>query len=245
MAIKGKGKTRPKPAPRGPRHEPVPVKPPFFRRGWVKGLAAFLAGLLAMSVAWWAWENLDKERNNKDLTAAQAQQQQALSAWGKGNLEPTLSTVGQLQGGGTPQIATNVGTALDALKKGTDPGATAKDMTALADKLDKAAHDLDTFKLADAIANHGFESTQVDVITTVQPEIASSLRSFAVAARLTARAIADPKDTALAAAAKEAYDTGLALLQRGWNSYANIAAQAGVPLQTAQQGLPTGLPTGG
>ena len=240
MAIKGKGKTRPKPAPRGPRHEPVPVKPPFFQRGWVKASAAFLAGLLVMSVAWWAWENVDKERNSKDRATAEAQQQQALAAWGKGNLEPTLTTVGQLQGGGTPQIATNVGTALDALQKGTDPGATAKDMTSLADTLDKAAHDLDTFKLADTIANHGFENAQVDVITTVQPEIASSLRSLAVAARLTARAIAEPKDSALAAAATEAYDTGQTLLQRGWNSYTNMAAQAGVPLQAPTQGLPTG-----
>jgi len=240
MAIKGKGKTRPRPAPRGPRHEPVPVKPPFFQRGWVKACAAFLAGLLVMSLAWWAWENLDKEQNSKDRTASQAQQQQALAAWGKGNLEPTLSTVGQLQGGGTPQIATNVGTALDNLKKGTDPGATAKDMTAIAGKLDKAAHDLDTFQVADAIANHGFDSAQVDVITTVQPEIASSLRSLAVAARFTARAIADPNDAALAADAKEAYDTGQTLLQRAWTSYTNISAVAGVPLQTAPQGLPTG-----
>jgi len=239
MAIKGKGKTKPKQAPRAPRREPVPVKPPFLQRGWVKALAAFLAGLVVLSVAWWAWENLDKERNNKDLTASQSQQRDALSAWGKGNLEPTLTSVGQLQGGGAPQIATSVGAALDALKKEGDPGVSAEDLTSLADKLDKAADDLDRFKLSDAIAGRGFDQAEVDLITTVQSEIAAGLRSFAVAARLTARAIDAPNDEGLAAAAKEAYDTGQGLLQHGWNSYTNIAAQAGVPLQ-ALQGLPAG-----
>ncbi len=245
MTIKGKGKTRQKQAPRAPRRAPVPVKPPFFQRGWVKAVAAFLGGLLVMSMVWWAWENLDKERNSKDLATAQGQQQQALSAWAKGNLEPTLSTVGQLQGGGTPQIATNVGTALDALAKGDDPGATADEMTALADKLDKAAKALDKFGVGDVISGHGFDSAQTDVITTVQSEIASALRSLAVAARLTARAIEDPKDQEQVAMAKEAFDTGQSLLQHGWNSYANIAALAGVPLP-APQGLASGgLPTGG
>ncbi len=245
MTIKGKGKTRQKQAPRAPRRAPVPVKPPFFRRGWVKAVAAFLGGLLVMSMVWWAWENLDKERNSKDLATAQGQQQQALSAWAKGNLEPTLSTVGQLQGGGTPQIATSVGTALDALAKGDDPGATADDMTAIADKLDKAAKALDKFGVADAISGQGFDSAQTDVITTVQSETASALRSLAVAARLTARAIVDPKDQEQVAVAKQAFDTGQSTLQHGWNSYANIAALAGVPLP-APQGLGTGgLPTGG
>lgn len=243
MAIKGKGKTRPKQAPRGPRRAPVPVKPPFAQRGWVKAFAAFAAGLVVMAVAWWAWENLDQQRNAKDLATSQTLQRDALSTWAKGNLEPTLSSVGQLQGGGTPQIATNVGTALAALTKGDDPGATAADMTTLAAKLDKAAAALDKFKVAERIADHGFDVAQVDIITTVQAEVASSLRSYAVAARLTARAIEDPKDRDLASAAKEAYDTGLNLLQRGWNSYTNIAAQAGVPLQAP---TPQGIaPAGG
>jgi hypothetical protein len=240
MAIKGKGKTKPKQAARAPRREPVPVKPPFFQRGWVRALAAFLAGLAVMAVAWWAWENLDQQSNTKDAAAEQTLQRDAVSAWGKGNLEPTVTSVGQLQGGGSPQIATSVGTALEALKQGGDPGVTPEDLTSLADELDKAAGKLDRFELSDTIADHGFDKAQVDLITTVQSEVADGLRSFAVAARLTARAIEDPRDEDLAAAAQEAFDTGEGLVQRGWNSYTNIAAQAGVPLQPLQ-----GLPTGG
>jgi hypothetical protein len=241
MAIKGKGKTKPKQPARAPRRAPVPVKPPFAQRGWVRALAAFLAGVTALAVVWWAWENLDKQHNTKDEAAKQALQRDALSAWGKGNLEPTLSTVGQLQGGGAPQIATSVGPAIDAITKGDDPGVKAGDMTSLADALDTAAGKLDKFKLAEAITDHGFDKAQTDVITTVQSEIAEGLRSYAVAARLTARAIEDPAAAEdLAAAAKEAFDTGQALVQRGWNSYTNVTAAAGVPLQ-----VPQGLGTGG
>jgi diacylglycerol kinase (ATP) len=147
MAIKGKGKTKPKQAARAPRRAPVAVKPPFFRRRWVQALAAFLAGLLVMAAAWWAWENLDAENNRQDQAAKLVQQQGALNTWGKGNLEPTLTTVGQLQGSGTPQVATSVGTALDALQQHKDPDVSADDLTALADKLGKAANKLDKFKL--------------------------------------------------------------------------------------------------
>jgi hypothetical protein len=239
MAIKGKGKTRQRQPSRAPRRAPVPVKPPLFQRGWMKALLAFLAGILVLALAWWAWENLNQEHADSDRTAQQALQREAIQAWGKSNLEATLATVGQLQGGGTPQIATNVGTAIDALQKGTDPGATADDMTTLAAKLDTAAGKLEKFNLSETISDHGFDSSQTDVITTLQVEISSALRDYAVSARITARAIDDPADKQIAGLAKDSYDTAQTLLQRGWNSYTNIAAVAGVPLQS-QQTLPTG-----
>jgi hypothetical protein len=241
MAIKGKGKTKPRQVARAPRHDPVPVKPPFFRRGWVRATAAFLAGVLVLATAWWAWENLDQQQQEKDAAANLALQKLAIGAWGSGNLEDTLSTVGQLQGGGTPKVATDVGTALDNVDKGKDPGVASKDLRALSDKLRKAATTLDKFDVAGTIANHGFDASQTDVITTVQSETAAALRSLAVAASLTAEIVDDPAATkALADDARSAYQDGQALLQRAWNSYTNISAAAGVPLQPPQP-----LPTGG
>ena len=239
MAIKGKGKTKPRQPSRAPRRAPVPVKPPFFQRGWVKALAAFLAGILALGLVWWGWANLDRQRADEDRAADQSLQREAIASW-QGNLEPALARVGELQGGGAPQIATNVGTAIDALRKQEDPGTTAEDVTALAAKLDKAAGDLEKFELSDTIANHGFDSSQTDVITTVQAEIAAALKGYAVAARLTARAIDDPANAQLVGPAEEAYDTAQGLLVRGWNSYSNIAAAAGVPLEPAPA-----IPAGG
>jgi hypothetical protein len=235
MAIKGKGKTRPKQAPRAPRHEPVPVKPPLAQRGWVRALAAGMAGLLVMATVWWAWENLDQQQNAKDLATKQGLQRDALSAWGKGNLEPALTTVGQLAGGGAPQIAANVQTALDAIANGDPAGVTADEMITLADNLEKAADKLNKFALADTIANVGFEPSQTDVITSVQSEMVAGLRSLAVAARLVARMVDDPaiaKD--LVDAAKGANDTGQALILRAWNSYTNETSAAGIPIQAAQ-----------
>jgi hypothetical protein len=247
MAIKGKGKTKSRQPPRAPRHEPVVVKKPFAQRGWVRGLVLFLCGVLVLSVTWWAYEGIDKQRNASKAASAQAQQREAVSAW-KVNLEGALSSVGQVQGGATPQIAADVGTAITNLGKGTDAGVTADQLTSEADNLEKAATTLAKFKLTDTVADHGFDETQTDLITTIQPEITAGLRSLAVAARLTAMAMQDPANADdLLAEAKTANTSGQDLIARGWSSYTNISTLAGLPPPVQQQpigsggGLPPGL----
>jgi len=248
MAIKGKGKTKSKQVPRAPRHEPVAVKKPVAQRGWVRGLVLFMCGVLVLSVTWWAYEGIDKQRNASKAAAAQGQQREAVSVW-KVNLEGTLSSVGQVQGGATPQIGIDIGTAITNLGKGSVAGVTAKQLSAEADNLEKAASTLEKFKLTDTIANHGFDETQTDLITTIQPEITAGLRSLAVAARLTAMAIDNPaKADDLLAEAKTANGSGQELIARGWSSYTNIATFAGMPPPLPQPiggssggGLPQGL----
>ena len=247
MAIKGKGKTKSRQPPRAPRHEPVVVKKPFAQRGWVRGLVLFLCGVLVLSVTWWAYEGIDKQRNASKAASAQVQQREAVSAW-KVNLEGALSSVGQVQGGATPQIAADVGTAITNLGKGTDAGVTADQLTSEADNLEKAATTLAKFKLTDTVADHGFDETQTDLITTIQPEITAGLRSLAVAARLTAMAMQDPSNADdLLAEAKTANTSGQDLIARGWSSYTNISTLAGLPPPVQQQpigsggGLPPGL----
>src|SRR3954467_7275780 len=242
MAIKGKGKTKSRQVSRAPRHEPVAVKKPFAQRGWVRGLVLFMCGVLALSVTWWAYAGIDKQRNASKAADAQTQQQAAVSAW-KVNIEGALSSVGQVQGGATPQIATDVGTAITDLGKGTDAGVTADQLTSEADKLETAPKTLAGFKLTDTIVNHGFDQTQTDLITTIQPEVESGLRSPAGAApppappvqgpappRLTALAMQAPANAdELLAEAKTANASGQDLIERGWSSYTNIATLAGMP----------------
>jgi hypothetical protein len=246
MAIKGKGKTKSRQVSRAPRHEPVAVKKPFAQRGWVRGLVLFLCGVLVLSVTWWAYEGIDKQRNASKAAAAQGQQREAISVW-KVNLEGTLSSVGQVQGGASPQIGTDIGTAITNLGKGKDAGVTAKQLTAEADNLEKAAKTLAKFDLTGTFANHGFDETQTDLITTIQPEITQGLRSLAVAARLTAMAMEDPANAdELLAEAKTANASGQDLIARGWSSYTNIATLAGMPPPLPQPvggsgGLPAGL----
>jgi len=244
MAIKGKGKTKSRQVSRAPRHEPVAVKKPFAQRGWVRGLVLFMCGVLALSVTWWAYAGIDKQRNASKAADAQTQQQAAVSAW-KVNIEGALSSVGQVQGGATPQIATDVGTAITDLGKGTDAGVTADQLTSEADKLETAAKTLAGFKLTDTIVNHGFDQTQTDLITTIQPEVESGLRSLAVAARLTALAMQDPANAdELLAEAKTANASGQDLIERGWSSYTNIATLAGMPPPLPQPAGAGGLPQG-
>jgi len=247
MAIKGKGKAKAKSrqVSRAPRHEPVVVKKPFAQRGWVRGLVFFMCGVLVLSVTWWAYEGIDKQRNASKAADEQAQQHDAVNAW-KANLEGALSSVGQVQGGASPQIATDVATAIANLDKKQDPGVTADQLTTEADNLEKAAKTLAAFKLTDTIENHGFDPTETDLITTIQPEITAGLRSLAVAARLTAMAMEDPANAdALLADAKTANTSGQDLIERGWASYVNIATLAGLPPPIQQPtGAAGGLPQG-
>jgi hypothetical protein len=218
------------------------VPKPFIQRTWVRLVAVFIAGVFLMSMTWWVWEGLDKNRNQDEAAAKTAQQQQAIQVW-KAALEPAMSGLGQLQGAVPPQIATTLAPAIDALAKGTDPGVTAKDMDALATQLDDAATTLERFKLSDAIKDHGFDAVEVDRITSAQTEIIAGLRSLRVAAELTALAISEPTGkagrAALLDAAKQASDTGQDLIQRGWAKYGNVVAAAGIAL-----GAPQGLPLG-
>ena len=239
MAIKGKGKTKPKQPARAPKRGPVPVPKPFTQRTWVRVMASFIAGMFLVSMCWWVWEGLDKNRNQKAAATKLATQQQAIQTW-KANLEPTLSSVAQLQGAVAPQVAAPLAPAIDAIAKGTDPGVTPADLGTLAGQLDDAAKTLAKFALADTIRDQGFDSTQASVITSAQNEIVAGLRSLAIAARLTSLALENPDQAeAIAAEAARAEATGQSLIQSGWTKYGNVAGAAGIPLP-AGQGLPAG-----
>jgi hypothetical protein len=236
MAIKGKGRTKTKQQARAPRRAPVPVKPPFAQRTWVKATAAFIAGIFLMSMCWWVWENLDKDRNAKAAATAKSQQAEAVGAW-RSQIEASLANLGQVQGASVPQIATTLQPALDGLTKGTDPGTTSTDVDTLAAQLEDAANKLEKFKLANAITDHGFTFDQTESITAAQAEIVAALRAYHVAAQLTSLALSAPsghqQDT-LVASAQEALQTAQQLLESGWTKYANAAQAAGVPLPLSQ-----------
>jgi hypothetical protein len=241
MAIKGKGKTKQRQAARAPRREPVPVKPPFGQRTWVKATSTFIAGVFLVSMCWWVWENLDKDRNAKAAANDRTLQQEAISQW-KGTIDTDLADVAQIQGGAPPQVATTIQPALDALAKGKPPGVTTDQMKTLAGQLHDAAAKLAKFKLSDAISDHGFTPDQTSAITAAQTELVAALHSFEVAARLTGLALETPgQQDALVAAASTAMDNGNSLLIAAWTKYSNASSDAGMPLA-----LPQGLsPTGG
>jgi hypothetical protein len=222
MAIKSKGKTKARPAPKGPRHGPVPVPKPFAQRRWVQLTALFIAGILAMMVFVWATNGLRRERANTKAATDLASRQQALSQW-KAILEPQITAVGQLHGDIPPTVASDVTAALTDLvsKKTTTTKAGALDSSAT--ELARAATAIDKFDLAGTITEKGFDVAAAGDLTASKVEIVEALHLYTEAAGLAALAVNSPKPlkTQLADHGKAISDAAATLLQSGWNKYAS------------------------
>jgi hypothetical protein len=222
MAIKSKGKTKARPAPKGPRHGPVPVPKPFAQRRWVQLTALFIAGILAMMVFVWATNGLRRERANTKAATDLASRQQALSQW-KAILEPQITAVGQLHGDIPPTVASDVTAALTDLvsKKTTTTKAGALDSSAT--ELARAATAIDKFDLAGTITEKGFDVAAAGDLTASKVEIVEALHLYTEAAGLAALAVNSPKPlkTQLADHGKAISDAAATLLQSGWIKYAS------------------------
>jgi hypothetical protein len=222
MAIKSKGKTKARPAPKGPRHGPVPVPKPFAQRRWVQLTALFIAGILAMMVFVWATNGLRRERANTKAATELASRQQALSQW-KAILEPQITAVGQLHGDIPPTVASDVTAALtDLVSKGTTT-TKAKALDSSAKELARAAAAIDKFDLAGTITEKGFDVAAAGDLTASKVEIVEALHLYTEAAGLAALAVNSPKPlkTQLADHGKAISDAAATLLQSGWNKYAS------------------------
>src|SRR5436190_8837341 len=134
MAIKSKGKTKQRSAAKGPRHEPVPVPVPFFRRTWVQLVSMFIVGVLALSAVLWAWSGIQGYRADDRAAQELASRQKALGQW-KAVLEAQVTAVGQLKGNVPPIVASDISAAVDDLAKGNGPSARPADLTSSADEL--------------------------------------------------------------------------------------------------------------
>jgi hypothetical protein len=222
MAIKSKGKTKARPAPKGPRHGPVPVPKPFAQRRWVQLTALFIAGILAMMVFVWATNGLRRERANTKAATDLASRQQALSQW-KAILEPQITAVGQLHGDIPPTVATDATAALtDLVSKGTTT-TKAKALDSSAKELARAAAAIDKFDLAGTITEKGFDVAAAGDLTASKVEIVEALHLYQEAAGLAALAVNSPKPlkTQLADHGKAISDAAATLLQSGWIKYAS------------------------
>jgi len=223
MAIKSKGKTKARPASKGPRHGPVPVPKPFAQRRWVQLTALFIAGILAMMVFVWATNGLRRERANSKAATDLASRQQALSQW-KAILEPQITAVGQLNGDIPPTVATDVTAALTALVSGKTTTTKAAALDSSANELARAATAIDKFDLAGTITEKGFDVAAAGALTASKVEIVEALHLYQEAAGLAALAVNSPKPplkTQLADHGKAISDAAATLLQSGWNKYAS------------------------
>jgi len=222
MAIKSKGKTKARPASKGPRHGPVPVPKPFAQRRWVQLTAVFIAGLLGMMVLVWTTNGLRRERASRQAATDLASRQQALSRW-KAVLEPQITAVGQLQGDTPPTVASDVTAAVTALAAGKDAKTKPAVLTSSAKALGKAAAAIDSFDLAGTITEQGFDVAASGALTSSKAEIVEALRLYEQAATLAVLSLSSPTHltTQLAERAKGVSDAAFTLLQSGWSEYAS------------------------
>ncbi|MDP9301229.1 MAG: hypothetical protein M3P43_10110 [Actinomycetota bacterium] len=222
MAIKSKGKTKARPASKGPRHGPVPVPKPFAQRRWVQLTALFIAGILVMTVFVWATNGLRRERASTRAASDLASRQQALSKW-KAILEPQITAVGQLKGDIPPTVASDVTAAVTALASGQTTTTRAGALASSAKELRTAARAIDTFDLAGTITEQGFDAASAAALTASKAEIVEALHLYQQAAELGALALSSPKhlEAQLAEHAKAVLDSAATLLQASWNKYAS------------------------
>jgi hypothetical protein len=241
MAIKNKGKTRQRPAARGPRHEPVPVPKPFAQRRWVQLTALFIVGVLVTLFVLWAWRGWRSYRSDDREAQELSTRQQALGQW-KAVVEGQVASVGQLQGGVPPIIATDITAAVKALADGNDPKVKAADLEASGAALGTAATTIDDFDLASAITEHGFDAAAATALTSSKAELVDGLKLYQQAAKLAILAMAADGQTRarLAASASAVEGSASSLLRSGWVKYSSTLSEN----QLSAGGTPSGLASG-
>jgi hypothetical protein len=245
VAIKGKGKTRTRPPTRAPRRAPVEVPTPFLRRRWVQLVAAALVGAGIVWFLVWLTNGIRQSGVEEREAAAQVERRRAAQGW-KELVESEISKVGTLGAPGVPPtIATELGPALEALRRGRDDVAA---IEGLDERLTASADALEGYELAKAISGKGFDTGEANALTNSRDRFVAALRAYASATRLALaaaelpsadrRRILDEADAISKVAADTVHDA--------WNEYLIGLDAAGLaPTPADAGGVGTGLPVGG
>ena len=249
MAIKGKGKTKSRPAARPPRPAPVVRKPPFFVRRGVQVGGALLVGMGIVTVLVWATNGLrvDDAATARDARAAGVRR--VVQQW-QTTVDGTLSKGLGTTGGGVGQITIlpSLSTSVATLAKG-DPDPKAGDPAATAVKLvGDGVGTLQNVNLPDIIRNQGLDLATTNYLLNSKARMVEGLQLYGrVAAQVQAATQAD--DPAVAdALIKEAnalLPTATQVFNEGYSDYTEALARAGL-LQPAApgSGLSAGSGTG-
>jgi hypothetical protein len=186
MAIKGKGRTRPRQPVRAPRRAAVPVPVPFFRRRWVQALAAFIAGLLVFWGGVWltnglrAGEAQDRGREEELL------RRRAGEAW-EDLVAREIGAIGQVPPGRPPVVLPQVPRTIRTLRDRTPAEAVGTLRTAAADA--RAAIDaIEGYQLPVSLRDKGFERADVLRFLSAHDELITAIDLYRRAALLAALA---------------------------------------------------------
>ena len=246
MAIKGKKRSRPRSAPRPPKHVPVAAPTPFLRRTWVQIISGFLVGVLVMIVLVWVTNGLrtnDAEaaadtKASKRLAAATAYQQAVRAAYSK---------VGVVDPGAPPTIFAEMDAALDSLAKGKASTGAAKAFSQAEVDAAAAGKELSAFDVRATIVDQGFDPIAVTAYTNSAESLTTVLDLYGQAARVAVSAVevGGEQGQRLAKVAVELRNAARSELFEGWTEYLEALRAGGVIETPTTGGLAPGLPGGG
>ena len=246
MAIKGKKKSRPRPASRAPRREPVALPTPFLRRRWVQVAAAFLVGAFAVVGLVWVTNEL-RAGDAEAQAGVDAAARRAAATEYQRAVQGAFGQVGVVDPGITPTIFVEMDAVLDAMAEGGDPPADAETtFERAASDASKARKELAAFDIAGTIADQGFDAIAATSFTSSADRLLLVLDLYRQAALVAASAEAAGGTEAerLTEVATDLRDTARAQLERGWTEYLHALRSGGVAEAPMSGGIVPELPGG-
>lgn len=246
MAIKGKRKSRQRPAPRAPRREPVAVPTPFLRRRWVQVTAAFLLGIGAMMLLVWVTNDL-RAGDAEAEVAAQAADRLAAATQYQRAVQQAFGAVGVVNPGVPPTVFAEMDAALDQLAKGKAPPGASATFESASEDAATAVKSLASFEVAGTVRDLGFEPLQVAAFTGSAAQLQQALDLYGTAADVAAAAAAvgGVESERLAGVAVGLRNSARAQLAEGWSQYLTALRAGGAGEAPSTGGLVPELPGGG
>jgi hypothetical protein len=239
VAIKGKGKTKSRPAARAPRPAPVVRKPPFFVRRWVQFVAGVLLGMGVVMVVVWTTNGVRSNDADEARTSGEAAARRVVQEW-QTTVDGVISKIGSPGSGvGSVTVFPALSASVETLAKGKQD-TTAEDTATTAIGLtDGAAADLGGVDLPTLIRGHGLDLAATNYVLNSKTRMLDGIDLYSQVAKLVRTAVTTD-DPAVARAsiaeAKALLPIAKRVFDEGYSDYTEAQAQVGL-LQPA-----TGLP---
>jgi hypothetical protein len=229
MAIKGKGKTKPRQVSRPPRRDPVDVKPPFFTRRWVQTIGAFVLGILTMTFLVWITNGLREQsraREARDREAATLERtREVVDAW-QVVVEGEVGRIGTVTPGAPPSILPAASAAIDGVSSGTDVQGAQGALEEADRALERAITTFEDYALVDEIRDKGFDITQTNYLLNSRTKMTHAFRLYRQAVAVAQRILAG--GTGLGRLATDLRDQAVAMFQDGWNDLEQVKHSVGI-----------------
>jgi hypothetical protein len=236
MAIKGKGRTRPKRVAKAPRREIVRVKPPFFLRRWVQACGAFVLGVLVSIFGIWLTNGLRESADRDAEAASQATARAAVQAWND-RLARDVAGVGVVSAGAPPVLLPEAASAIDDLvaRKDVDE----KILDDAHDAVRAALEAIQGFELTDTIRDQGLDVAETNYVLNSRDKVVEALSVYRQAIEVAAAAsdASGGERVRLARIAADLRDRAVAQFADGFEDLSQAKASVGIVEQPTPPGL--------